>query len=74
MEKFLNIIMKFKEFLENDLSRLGDLSNSFSNEDGNFKFSNINSKYLSKSYKRNIYNNDEKIQKILKKSRRKQHY
>lgn len=72
MEKFLNIIMGFKEFLENDLSRLGDLSNSFSNEDGNF--SNIKSKYLTKSYIKNIYNNNEKIQKIRKKSRRKQHY
>jgi len=61
--------MKFKEFLENDYSMVGDLSNSFSNEDGNFKFADIQSKYFAKSNQKNIYSNNGKIRKIFKRKK-----
>ena len=60
--------MRFKEFVENDFNNVGDISSTFSNEDGGFKFSEIESKYFTKSYRKNIKNG--KIQKILKKQRR----
>lgn len=65
------LYMNFKKFMsENDFSLVGDLSSSFSNEDGNFKFSDIQSKYFTKSYKKNINNNNGKIQKIFRKKRK----
>ena len=72
--------MNFKEFLEGmDASLVGDLSQTFSNSDGDFEKSGVSSKYFTKNSVADKSNfNPEKIyygkiRKIPKRKRNKQH-
>ena len=71
--------MNFKEFIEGmDASLVGDLSQTFSNSDGDFEKSGVSSKYFTKNSVADKSNfNPEKIygkiRKISTRKRNKQH-
>jgi len=71
--------MNFKEFFEGmDASMVGDLSQTFSNSDGDFEKSGASSKYFTRNFKTDKSNfNPEKIygkiRKISRRKRNKQH-
>jgi hypothetical protein len=66
--------MNFKEFIEGlDASRVGDLSQTFSNSDYDFEKSGVSSKYFTKNFSpdKSKFNPEKIYGKIRKISRRK---